>query len=54
MEFRHIRTDHQAQKVARALGVCLEHGVKWTASADGRTYWASRPMYALREWLANG
>lgn len=52
MDWRGIKTDAQAKEVAKKLGVILERasGV-WVASSAGRIYWASRPMYAFREWL---
>lgn len=53
MEWREIKTDRKAKEAAKESGVVLERNADrtWVAAANGRVYWASRPVYAMREWL---
>ena len=56
MNYRDIKTDHQAQKAAKELDIALNEGLidnrkVWVASGSGKSFWAGRKVYALRAWL---
>jgi hypothetical protein len=53
VNWRDIRTDHEARRVARSLGIDLvKADIGWVASDGDNSYYACRPVYAVRELLS--